>query len=205
MAIDPICGMSVDEKKAISAERNGETFFFCSEHCRNKFLAHENGAKQEQHDKVDRKHQLTVPKKQYESVNQYVCPMCAGVESDKPGQCPKCGMALEPARPMVAQRKVIYTCPMHPEIDRDSPGTCPICGMNLEPKTIGMAEEDDSELKDMSRRFWVALVLTIPVFLLAMLPMLGMPMDQWLGAKLVLVAAISVEHAGRSLGWLAFL
>jgi Cu+-exporting ATPase len=62
-----------------------------------------------------------------------------------------------------------YTCPMHPEIERDGPGDCPICGMALEPKTISAANpEDDSELVDMTRRFWIGAVLTLPVFLLAM-------------------------------------
>jgi Cu+-exporting ATPase len=55
----------------------------------------------------------------------YFCPMCPGVESDKPGTCPKCGMALEPAGPPQASTRVIYTCPMHAEIERDEPGACP--------------------------------------------------------------------------------
>src|SRR5208282_4015026 len=73
--------------------------------------------------------------------------------------------------------------PMHPEIEQDGPGTCPKCGMDLEPKTVvpGM-DDDDSELRNMTRRFWVALAATIPVLLLAMCPMLGVPMDQWMGA-----------------------
>jgi Cu+-exporting ATPase len=63
----------------------------------------------------------------------------------------------------------IYTCPMHPEIERNEPGACPICGMALEPKTVSAASpEDNSELIDMSRRFWIGAALTLPVFLLAM-------------------------------------
>ncbi len=62
----------------------------------------------------------------------------------------------------------IYTCPMHPEIEQDHPGDCPICGMALEPKEVGAAPEDNTELKDMTRRFWIAAVLALPVFLLAM-------------------------------------
>jgi Cu+-exporting ATPase len=111
--------------------------------------------------------------------------MCKGVESDKPENCPKCGMALEPARPAASTQKVVYTCPMHPEIEQDGRGTCPKCGMDLEPKTVVPGvEEDDPELRSMTRRFWVALALTIPVFVLAMLPMLGVPVDRWLGATL---------------------
>jgi P-type Cu+ transporter len=64
---------------------------------------------------------------------------------------------------------MIYTCPMHPEIEQDHPGQCPICGMTLEPKTIGVGdEEEQKEIRSLSRKFWIALVLTIPVLLIAM-------------------------------------
>src|SRR3954452_9273223 len=99
----------------------------------------------------------------------YFCPMCAGVESDQPGSCPKCGMSLErnPAFRSAARR--IYTCPMHPEIEQDHPGHCPICGMALEPKNVLSGnEEENAELNDMTRRFWIGAVLTLPVFILAM-------------------------------------
>lgn len=96
--------------------------------------------------------------------------MCEGIESDKPGDCPKCGMALErnPAVPLA--RKTIYICPMHPQIEQDRPGACPICGMALEPKVVSPAEteEEGSELRDMTRRFWIGGVLALPVFVLAM-------------------------------------
>jgi P-type Cu+ transporter len=63
---------------------------------------------------------------------------------------------------------MIYTCPMHPEIEQDHPGACPKCGMTLEPKTIGAEEEEQGETRSLSRKFWIALVLTIPVLFLAM-------------------------------------
>src|SRR5206468_10975926 len=64
---------------------------------------------------------------------------------------------------------MIYTCPMHPEIQQDHPGQCPKCGMTLEPKTIGAGdEEEQSEIRSLSRKFWIALVLTIPVLIIAM-------------------------------------
>ena len=97
---------------------------------------------------------------------KYFCPMCPGVESDKPGDCPKCGMALE--RNPSWKAKTIYTCPMHPEIEQDHPGDCPICGMALEPKTMSAEPEDDGELRDMTRRLWIGALLALPVFLLAM-------------------------------------
>ena len=80
-------------------------------------------------------------------------------------------MALErnPAVPLAAG-KTIYTCPMHPQIERDAPGDCPICGMALEPKTVSASDsaEENSELRDMTRRLWIGGGLTLPVFLLAM-------------------------------------
>jgi P-type Cu+ transporter len=63
---------------------------------------------------------------------------------------------------------MIYTCPMHPEIEQDHPGACPKCGMTLEPKGIGAEEEEQRETRSLSRKFWIALILTIPVLFLAM-------------------------------------
>ena len=183
MAIDPICGMTVDEATGRSAERDGQTYYFCCDHCRQKFLS--SPAKEQLHSIHLSAGTVHKPVSEREAARKYFCPMCPGVESDKPASCPKCGMALEPARPAVKRQKVVYTCPMHPEIERDGPGTCPKCGMALEPKTVVPdKDEDDSELRGMTYRFWICLVLTIPVLLLAMLPMLGLPVDHWLGAGL---------------------
>ena len=78
--------------------------------------------------------------------------------------------------PKVAQK---YTCPMHPEIIRDGPGSCPICGMALEPVTASLEEEENPELTDMTRRFWIAVALTIPVFALGMSELIpGQPLQQ---------------------------
>jgi Cu+-exporting ATPase len=100
----------------------------------------------------------------------WVCPMCAGVESDRPGACPRCGMALEAAQP--APAATVWTCPMHPEVVRDRPGSCPICGMALEPR-VQLADQPNPELADMQRRFLVSAVLTAPLFLFAMIEMLS--------------------------------
>ncbi len=100
----------------------------------------------------------------------YFCPMCDGVVSDKPGSCPKCGMALE-RNPLVKKAApTVYTCPMHPEVRQDHLGSCPICGMALEPVVASHApdEDDNAELRDMTRRFWIAVALTIPVVVLSM-------------------------------------
>jgi P-type Cu+ transporter len=184
MAIDPICGMTVNETTGRKAELDGQTFYFCCEGCRQKFLARrqEPDPPHQAHD-----HRLMPAPEKLPASAKHFCPMCEGVESNKPGSCPKCGMALQTARPAVFRQAVIYTCPMHPEVELDRPGACPKCGMELEPKTLAPGkDEDDSELRSMTRRFWVALALAIPVLLLAMLPMLGVPVDQWLGATLYL-------------------
>ncbi len=110
----------------------------------------------------------------------YVCPMCPEVRSTKPSACPRCGMALEPEMPVPATR-VEYTCPMHPEIVRLSPGSCPICGMALEPRTVTAQEEENPELREMMRRFWISLALTAPLLTVAMVDMLpGMPVQHML-------------------------
>jgi Cu+-exporting ATPase len=80
MAIDPICGMTVDEASALRAERDGRTFYFCSDHCRQKFLSPPAAANSEE-------------KPQGKAV--YTCPMHPEVQQNHPGDCPKCGMALE--------------------------------------------------------------------------------------------------------------
>lgn len=101
---------------------------------------------------------------QSKDVGTYTCPMHPEIISDKPGACPKCGMALESKEVQVSTlASLIYTCPMHPEIVRNAPGNCPICGMNLEPKETGEAEEKNPELEDMSRRFWISLLLSLPL------------------------------------------
>jgi P-type Cu+ transporter len=81
-------------------------------------------------------------------------------------------MALERDVPLAAAR-TDYTCPMHPEIVRPGPGSCPICGMTLEPRTVSATEEENPELRSMTRRFWVAAALTAPLFAIAMGSMFG--------------------------------
>lgn len=100
------------------------------------------------------------------------------IRQEGPGSCPKCGMALEPAGISAPASKIEYTCPMHPEIVRDEPGNCPICGMALEPRTVTLDEEESPELRDMTRRFWIGVLLTVPLIVVAMgrhVP--GMPFD----------------------------
>ena len=98
----------------------------------------------------------------------YTCPMHPEVRQKEPGTCPKCGMALERAEPEAFLTRTEWTCPMHPEVVQDGPGTCPKCGMALELRTVYAEEEENPELVDMRRRFWVSVVLTIPLVAIAM-------------------------------------
>jgi P-type Cu+ transporter len=111
---------------------------------------------------------------------KYTCPMHPEVVSDKPGDCPKCGMALELMAPPAS--KTIYTCPMHPEIERDHPGDCPICGMPLEPKTVGAEESaEHAEIRSLSRKFWIGLAFTVPVLFIAMGHLIpGVHIERWI-------------------------
>src|SRR5947209_8933097 len=113
----------------------------------------------------------------------------------QPGACPKCGMALEPdLSDPAAVTKIEYTCPMHPEIVRDAPGSCPICGMALERMTPAAGEEGNPELADMTRRFWVAAALSIPLLGMAMgghsLAMLSPRIMAWLQLALATPAVL---------------
>ena len=115
----------------------------------------------------------------------FYCPMhCEGDKTyDKPGNCPVCGMDLleQPA----AQKATQYTCPMHPEIIRDQPGACPICGMDLVPLTVTVEEEDKTYTK-LLFKFKIAVIFTIPIFIIAMTEMIPnnpifslMPLKYW--------------------------
>jgi len=175
-AKDPVCGMSVDPSGAPSHEHGGETWYFCSQRCHDRFAA-------------DPESFLNPPQDPPAAPagSTYICPMCPGVESDRPDDCPKCGMALEPAKP--PKRQTQYTCPMHPEIVADEPGDCPKCGMALEPTTVS-ADTDDGELKAMLRRFWVSVPLSAAIFVLAMGEMVP-----GLGIR---------EFFGSAFGWIQF-
>jgi len=183
---DPVCGMSVDPGRAKArTDHAGKEYFFCSEGCAVKFKVNPekylNGGAPEPMQKGTVLVQLggvkaieptqhlaahRVPMPLHAKKAAYVCPMDPEVSQDHPGACPKCGMDLEPSVPsQVAWTE--YTCPMHPEIVRSEPGVCPICGMALELRVIG-DQETSPALRDMSRRFWIALALTIPVVALGM-------------------------------------
>ncbi|TIS60434.1 MAG: heavy metal translocating P-type ATPase [Mesorhizobium sp.] len=171
---DPVCGMTVDPAAGKpTAEHGGHLYHFCSEGCRSKFVAE--------------------PEK-YLTATDPVCGMSvdratARHFSRHEGQgfyfcsagC-KAKFEAEPAKylggkpePQAMPKGTQYTCPMHPEIIRDKPGACPICGMALEPMGVPTGDEGPNpELIDFTRRFWVSAVLSVPLLIFAMAPMLGL-------------------------------
>ena len=183
---DPVCGMNVNPATAkYRAEHKGTQHFFCGAGCLQKFEANPDlylSTSAPTNPPTASPHN---PPQRRTGEVAYVCPMCPEVRETKPGPCPSCGMALEPESPISSSR-VEYTCPMHPEIVRQEPGSCPICGMALEPRTVTAMDEENPELRDMTRRFWVSVVLTVPLLGIAMADMLpGMPLQHaFSGAKL---------------------
>ena len=157
---DPVCGMKVSAESGHSHQFEGVDYYFCCQGCAQKFSADPAGY-------LSGEVQQAAAKAEAIPGALYICPMDPEIEQDHPGSCPICGMALEVAGAPVLNIRTEYTCPMHPEIVQDEPGSCPKCGMALEPRTIEI-EEKNEELIDMSRRFWISVVLALPVFLLAM-------------------------------------
>ena len=151
--------------------------------------------------------------------SHYVCPMHPEVVDDHPSECPICGMALVPEEkvedhsdhesagppPPAAQPaagKVLYTCPMHPEIVQDHPGRCPICGMHLEPVTPRVDDESDrEEYRNMLRRFWVSVPLSLAVLSIAMFGFPPLPMAVMPWAELILASPVVLWAAGPFFVW----
>ncbi len=193
---DSVCGMTVDPATTRSHEHAGTTYYFCSAGCHDRFAA--NPAKFLNPEPAD--------ERPSSAGATYTCPMHPEVEQDAPGDCPKCGMALEASGP--PKRQTQYTCPMHPEIVQEEPGDCPKCGMALEPMTVS-GNEPDPELKTMTRRLWISVPLSAAVLLLAMgemIPGLGLraffgPAFGWL--QFILATPVVVYCGGFAFarGW----
>ena len=175
-AKDPVCGMTVDPATAKHRwDHQGETHVFCCNGCLEKFKADPDG-----YLGGGEKPAAPAP-----AGAMYTCPMHPDVMQEGPGDCPDCGMALEPVTVPGPRTRTRYTCPMHPEIIEDGPGDCPICGMALEPVTVTLDDEANPELVDMTRRFWASLVLTLPVIVLAMGDLIpGQPLKELISARL---------------------
>lgn len=156
--IDPVCGMKVDptQPRGGQSTYEGTTYSFCNPKCKVKFEA---------------------------DPERYLAP-----KAEPAHHCDACAKAPAKAAtpPAPENPGAIYTCPMHPEVRQVGPGTCPECGMALEPALPTAEEAENPELRDMTRRFWISVAVTVPLFLLAMSDLLpGQPVHHALGAQLL--------------------
>lgn len=196
--IDPICKMLISpETAAGSYNHGGETHYFCSKGCLQKFINQTNNVPVNDFVQIGRKKETVRHGEMSASPGgKFIDPVCgmsvspetaAGNYVYKGETYYLCSAGClnkfkqNPAAFLENKRKenmpaasegAVYTCPMHPEIGQIGPGICPICGMALEPKLISLDDAPDPEYADMKRRFWNSAVLTVPVFALAMAEMI---------------------------------
>ncbi|MEP7162121.1 MAG: heavy metal translocating P-type ATPase [Dermatophilaceae bacterium] len=137
-SVDPVCGMQIDPSTELTVEHDGQTYRFCSQHCRTRFQA---------------------------SPATYTS-RHGGHLAGQSGT-PTHGTGARPGQPLHGA-DAQWTCPMHPQIRRLGPGSCPICGMALEPVTVSVDTGPSHELVDMTRRFWIGAALSVPIVLLEM-------------------------------------
>ena len=181
-ADDPICGALVDRLRPGATMRHANRrYWFCSEACRGRFEAGQRPPTRSPGDSATRDRGRRDPGAPAPAAGTgYTCPCHPEVRSAVPGDCPECGMALEPWTPAPARAE--YVCPMHPDVVRDAPQGCPICGMALEPRTALDGGGPNPELADMRRRLVAAGALTLPVFAIAMSEMVpSLDARRWLG------------------------
>ncbi|MDI6025755.1 heavy metal translocating P-type ATPase [Corticibacterium sp. UT-5YL-CI-8] len=191
VARDPVCGMLVDPTAGKpSVEHDGHVYHFCCAGCRDKFVKEPDSYISA----IDPVCGMTVARAsakhflRHEGEKFYFC--SAGCK-DKFEAEPARYLGGRPA-PEPMPKGTQYTCPMHPEVVRDKPGSCPLCGMALEPMGIPTGDEGPNpELVDFTRRFWVSALLSIPLLVITMGPMLGLPFRGWMGER----AAVWIEFA----------
>jgi Cu+-exporting ATPase len=180
---DPVCGMEVDPHAGKPThEHDGRTYHFCAARCRDRFVA----APHDYIEATDPVCGMTVNRAdarhlaKHEGQRYY---FCSARCREKFTAAPASYLAGKPA-PEHMPAGTVYTCPMHPQIEQIGPGDCPLCGMALEPAGIPTGDDEPNpELVDFKRRFQVGALLTAPILLLAMGPMLGLPVRDWIGER----------------------
>lgn len=202
--IDPICGMTGDPATAAgSFNHQGKTYYFCSRGCLQKFIEETKGAPASGFVGIGREKETvangdmnatpaggfvdpvcgmsvapetSAGKYDFEDKTYYFCSTaCLNRFTQNPANFLKEKKDVEKT---ATGEGIEYTCPMHPQIVQIGPGSCPICGMALEPRTISLEDEENPELRDMTRRFWIGVILTLPVVLLETGKML-LPLERY--------------------------
>ncbi|MER8903801.1 heavy metal translocating P-type ATPase [Mesorhizobium sp. M0772] len=199
---DPVCGMSVDPAAGKpTAEHGGRLFHFCSEGCRTKFVA----GPEKYLTATDPVCGMSVDRAtarhffRHEGQGFYFC--SAGCQAKFEAE-PQKYLGDRPAASPVP-KGTQYTCPMHPEVIRDKPGSCPICGMALEPMGVPTGDEGPNpELVDFTRRFWVSAVLSVPLLIVAMAPMLGLTFQAFVDGRTMVWLELAL--ASPVVLWAAF-
>jgi Cu2+-exporting ATPase len=165
-AIDPVCGMRVRADTQHRYTFEGKEYLFCCGGCRQRFIAAPAQYLNKRADAAAVASAKPAHAAHARSRGRPVPVKVSGAGATRPAMQPQQQPSVAAPRSVAAQ--TIYTCPMHPDIRQSGPGTCPICGMALEPLAPTGSEGENPELVDMTRRFWVALALAIPVLWLAM-------------------------------------
>ncbi|WP_337267193.1 heavy metal translocating P-type ATPase [Oryzifoliimicrobium ureilyticus] len=179
---DPVCGMLVDpDAGKPSLIYEGRTYHFCCNGCRSKFEANPvdyltaiDPVCGMSVARASAKHFL-----KHEGIKFYFCSSrCQEIFAADPQAYAKGEKPTRKAMP----EGTVYTCPMHPEVVADHPGDCPKCGMALEPMGIPPIDEGPNpELVDFTRRMWISIALSVPLLILSMGPMVGLPVRQLIG------------------------
>ncbi|HSF95611.1 MAG TPA: heavy metal translocating P-type ATPase [Thermohalobaculum sp.] len=179
---DPVCGMTVDpDAGKPSHDHGGHSYHFCNPKCREKFIA----APEDYLTATDPVCGMSVNRAtarhmaKHEGQRFY---FCAGRCQEKFEAAPEDYLGDRPA-PEPMPEGTLYTCPMDPEIVQEGPGDCPICGMALEPMTPSADSGPNPELIDFTRRFKIGAALAVPLLILTMGPMVGLPVRGWLGER----------------------
>lgn len=187
---DPVCGMKVEpDPDRAQIVHEDHSYYFCCKGCRSRFeaapadfITAKDPVCGMSVNRASAKHMT-----KHDGARVYFCSSRCQEKFEAAPEDYASGVPVAKAMP----EGTVYTCPMHPEIEQVGPGDCPICGMALESKGVPSADNGPNpELVDFRRRFAIGAVLTIPVLLLSMGPLVGLPVKDWIGDRVSLWAEL---------------